>query len=171
MSGSINKVILVGNLGKDPEVRTSQFGNKICNLTVATSESWKDRESGERRERTEWHRVAIFNENLVRIVEQFLRKGSKLYIEGKLETRKWQDNSGQDKYTTEVVLRSYSGEVVFLDRRDSSAGRGGDDRPGGYMKSQENRTGFPQESSRSTEGTSFFDYNNFMNEIDDEIPF
>ena len=104
MSGSVNKVILIGNLGRDPEVRTFQNGGKVCNLRIATSETWKDRNTGERRERTEWHTVAIFSEGLVRVAEQYLRKGSKVYLEGKLQTRKWQDQSGQDKYSTEIVL-------------------------------------------------------------------
>lgn len=122
MSGSVNKVILVGNLGRDPEVRTFQNGGKVCNLRIATSETWKDKQSGERKERTEWHSVAIFNEPVARIAEQYLRKGSKVYIEGQLETRKWQDQSGADRYSTEVVLRPYSGALTLLDgsgeRRD-----------------------------------------------------
>ncbi|KAA9008716.1 single-stranded DNA-binding protein [Histidinibacterium aquaticum] len=129
MAGSVNKVILIGNLGRDPETRTFQNGGKVCNLRIATSETWKDRNTGERRERTEWHTVAIFNENLVRLAEQYLKKGSKVYIEGKLETRKWQDQSGQDRYSTEVVLRPYAGELTFLDGRDGGGGNGGG---GGY---------------------------------------
>ncbi|HKL06061.1 MAG TPA: single-stranded DNA-binding protein [Roseovarius sp.] len=125
MAGSVNKVILIGNLGRDPEVRTFQNGGKVCNLRIATSENWKDRNTGERRERTEWHTVAIFNEALVRLAEQYLRKGSKVYLEGKLETRKWQDQSGQDRYSTEVVLRPYAGEMTFLDSRDGGGGGGG----------------------------------------------
>ena len=125
MAGSVNKVILIGNLGADPEVRSFQNGGQVCNLSVATSENWKDRNTGERRERTEWHRVAIFNENLVRLAQQYLRKGSKVYLEGQLETRKWQDQSGQDRYTTEVVLRPYRGELTFLDSRDGGQGGGG----------------------------------------------
>jgi single-strand DNA-binding protein len=125
MAGSVNKVILIGNLGRDPEVRTFQNGGKVCNLRIATSENWKDRNTGERRERTEWHSVAIFNENLARLAEQYLRKGSKVYIEGKLETRKWQDQSGQDRYSTEVVLRPYAGELTFLDGRDGGSSGGG----------------------------------------------
>ena len=129
MAGSVNKVIIVGNLGRDPEVRTFQNGGKVCNLRIATSENWKDRNTGERRERTEWHSVAIFSEPLARIAEQYLRKGSKVYIEGQLETRKWQDQSGQDRYTTEVVLRPYRGELTLLDGRgEGGAGGGG----GGY---------------------------------------
>lgn len=125
MAGSVNKVILIGNLGRDPEVRTFQNGGKVCNLRIATSENWKDRNTGERRERTEWHSVAIFNENLARLAEQYLRKGSKVYVEGKLETRKWQDQSGQDRYSTEVVLRPFAGELTFLDGREGAAGGGG----------------------------------------------
>jgi single-strand DNA-binding protein len=125
MAGSVNKVIIVGNLGRDPEVRTFQNGGKVCNLRIATSENWKDRNTGERRERTEWHSVAIFSEPLARIAEQYLRKGSKVYIEGQLETRKWQDQSGQDRYTTEVVLRPYRGELTLLGSRDGGGGGGG----------------------------------------------
>ena len=133
MAGSVNKVILVGNLGRDPEVRTFQNGGKVCNLRLATSEQWRDRNTGERREKTEWHSVAIFAEPLVRIAEQYLRKGSKVYLEGQLETRKWQDQSGQDRYTTEVVLRPYKGELTLLDSRADSGGGGGavEDRSGG----------------------------------------
>ena len=122
MAGSVNKVILVGNLGNDPEVRTFQNGGKVCNLSVATSERWKDRNTGENREKTEWHRVAIFSEQLVRIAEQYLRKGSKVYLEGQIETRKWQDQSGQDRYSTEVVLRPYRGEMTLLDGRGDNQG-------------------------------------------------
>ena len=125
MAGSVNKVIIVGNLGRDPEVRSFQNGGKVCNLRIATSENWKDRNTGERRERTEWHSVAIFSEPLAKIAEQYLRKGSKVYIEGQLETRKWQDQSGQDRYSTEVVLRPYRGELTLLDSRDSGGGGGG----------------------------------------------
>jgi single-strand DNA-binding protein len=135
MAGSVNKVILVGNLGRDPEVRTFQNGGKVCNLRIATSENWKDRNTGERRERTEWHSVAIFSEPVARIAEQYLRKGSKVYLEGQLETRKWQDQSGQDRYSTEVVLRPYSGQLTLLDGRESSGGNGGNfggDSGGGY---------------------------------------
>ena len=122
MAGSVNKVILVGNLGRDPEVRNTQNGDPIVHLSLATSESWKDRNSGERRERTEWHRVVIFNENLGRIAQQYLKKGSKVYIEGQLQTRKWQDQSGQDKYSTEVVLQRFRGELTMLDSRADSSG-------------------------------------------------
>jgi single-strand DNA-binding protein len=131
MAGSVNKVILIGNLGRDPEVRTLQNGGKVCNLSVATSESWKDRASGERKERTEWHRVVIFNENLVQVAERFLKKGSKVYLEGQLETRKWSDQSGQEKYSTEVVLRQFRGELTLLDSREGG-GAGDFGGGGGY---------------------------------------
>ncbi len=130
MAGSVNKVILVGNLGRDPEVRTMQSGGRVCNLSVATSETWRDKASGERKERTEWHRVVVFNDNLVKLCESYLRKGSKVYIEGQLETRKWQDQSGQEKYSTEVVLRAFRGEITMLDTRGGGGDSGGD--PGGY---------------------------------------
>ncbi len=125
MAGSVNKVILIGNLGRDPEVRSFQNGGKVCNLRIATSETWKDRNTGERREKTEWHSVAIFQEGLVRIAEQYLRKGSKVYIEGKLQTRKWQDQSGQDRYSTEVVLQGFDGTLTMLDSRNDGGGGGG----------------------------------------------
>ena len=125
MAGSVNKVILIGNLGRDPEVRSFPNGGKVCNLRIATSENWKDRNTGERREKTEWHSVAIFSEPLVRVAEQYLRKGSKIYIEGQLETRKWQDQSGQDRYSTEVVLRPYTSTLTMLDGRGDNAGGGG----------------------------------------------
>src|SRR6056297_2746363 len=129
MAGSVNKVILIGNLGRDPEVRTFQNGGKVCNLRIATSENWKDRNTGERRERTEWHSVAIFSDGLVRVAESYLRKGSKVYIEGKLQTRKWQDQSGQDRYSTEIVLQGFDATLVMLDgkgggTRDDSASHG-----------------------------------------------
>lgn len=115
MSGSVNKCIIVGNLGRDPEVRTFQNGGKVCNLRIATSETWKDKQTGERREKTEWHSVAVFNDGLVRVCEQYLRKGSKVYIEGKLTTRKWQDQSGQDRYSTEISLQGFDATLVMLD--------------------------------------------------------
>ena len=133
MAGSVNKVILIGNLGRDPEVRTFQNGGKVCNLRIATSETWKDRNTGERRERTEWQSVAIFSEPLARVAEQYLKKGSKVYIEGQLETRKWQDQSGQDRYSTEVVLRPYRSELTMLDGRGEGGGGGYvSDQSGGY---------------------------------------
>lgn len=125
MAGSVNKVILVGNLGKDPEIRSFQNGGKVANFSIATSESWKDKNTGEKREKTDWHNVAIFNEGLVRVAEQYLRKGSKVYIEGQLQTRKWTDQSGADKYTTEVVLQNYNGTLVMLDGRSDGGGSGG----------------------------------------------
>jgi single-strand DNA-binding protein len=167
MAGSVNKVILVGNLGRDPEVRSFQNGGKVVNLRIATSETWRDKSTGERKERTEWHSVAIFNENIGRVAEQYLRKGSKVYIEGQLETRKWQDQSGADRYTTEVVLRPYSGAMTLLDGREGGGGGGGpggDDR-GGYGDDR----GYGDErggggSSRSGGGSS-------RSDLDDEIPF
>ncbi len=130
MAGSVNKVILIGNLGRDPEVRSFQNGGKVVNLRIATSETWRDRSTGERKERTEWHTVAIYNENLAKIAEQYLKKGSTVYIEGALETRKWQDQSGADRYSTEVVLRQFRGELTLLGGRGEGGGGGGgyDDR-------------------------------------------
>lgn len=151
MAGSVNKVILIGNLGRDPEVRSFQSGGKVCNLRVATSESWRDKQSGERKERTEWHTVAIFNEALVKIAEQYLVKGSKVYIEGQLETRKWQDQGGNDRYSTEVVLRPYSGNFTIL-----SGGRGQDDRGG-----DDGGRGYGDQRQGGGEGVGH----------DDEIPF
>lgn len=145
MAGSVNKVIIVGNLGRDPEVRTFQNGGKVCNLRIATSETWK--QDGERKERTEWHSVAIFSEPLARIAEQYLRKGSKVYIEGQLETRKWQDQSGQDRYATEVTLRPYRGELTLLDGPSGGSGQ----RQDSYQA--------PQEQASASQG------------FDDEIPF
>jgi len=154
MAGSVNKVILVGNLGRDPEVRNTQNGDPIVHLSLATSESWKDRNSGERRERTEWHRVVIFNENLGRIAQQYLNKGSKVYIEGQLQTRKWQDQSGQDKYSTEVVLQRFRGELTMLDSRADSSG------------------GFSGGSSGFSDNTGGdFGGSEAGGDLDDEIPF
>ncbi len=124
MAGSVNKVILIGNLGRDPEIKQMPSGSSIANLSIATSESWRDKASGERKEKTEWHRVVVFSEGLVRIVEQFLKKGSKVYIEGQLETRKWQDKEGNDKYSTEVVLRTFNSTLTMLDGRSEGAGGG-----------------------------------------------
>jgi len=167
MAGSVNKVILVGNLGRDPEARTFQNGGKVVNLRIATSERWRDRNTGENREKTEWHSVAIFSEPLAKIAEQYLRKGSKVYLEGQLETRKWQDQSGQDRYSTEVVLRPYKGELTMLDGRGEGAGGGdrgsigqGDDQ--GYDRGRDSgggrgSGGFGGPASSSIE--------------DDEIPF
>ncbi len=144
MAGSVNKVIIVGNLGRDPEVRNFANGGKVVNLRIATSENWRDKTSGERKERTEWHSVAIFNENLAKIAEQYLRKGSTVYIEGQLETRKWQDQSGADRYSTEVVLRQFRGELTLLGGRDSGGGGGGGDALGG-----EDRGGYDDYGSGS----------------------
>jgi len=157
MAGSVNKVILVGNLGRDPEIRHTNDGTKIANLSVATSEQWKDRQSGERRERTEWHRVVIFNENLANVAEQYLRKGSKVYIEGQLQTRKWTDQSGQDKYTTEVVLQRFRGELQMLDSRGEGGGGGGFGGGG-----QDDYGGGRSSGGGSGGGAS---------DLDDEIPF
>jgi single-strand DNA-binding protein len=168
MAGSVNKVILVGNLGRDPEVRTFQNGGKVCNLRIATSENWRDRNTGERREKTEWHSVAIFSEPLVRVAEQYLRKGSKVYLEGQLETRKWQDQSGQDRYTTEVVLRPYKGELTMLDGRGEGGGAGGD-YGGGYGgggRQVEDRGGYDDRGIPGPSGPG-----GGHGEIEDEIPF
>ncbi|MEM1391012.1 MAG: single-stranded DNA-binding protein [Pseudomonadota bacterium] len=163
MAGSVNKVILVGNVGQDPEVRQFQNGGQVCNLSIATSENWKDRNTGERREKTEWHRVAIFNEGLVRIVQQYVKKGSKLYIEGQLETRKWQDQNGQDKYTTEVVLRNYTGNLTMLDSRNSDGGG----RSMSYDQSGGYGGGGGGGGPRQMDGPA----QDFSQDFDDEIPF
>lgn len=167
MSGSVNKVIIIGNLGRDPEVRTFQNGGRVCNLRIATSETWKDKSTGERRERTEWHSVAIFSEPLARIAEQYLKKGSKVYIEGQLETRKWQDQSGQDRYSTEVVLRPYSSTLTMLDGRSGGggggAGSGGDSYGGGY--------GGPDDRGSEPSGGGGGGASSPARDFDDEIPF
>lgn len=155
MAGSVNKVILIGNLGRDPEVRSFQNGGRVCNLTIATSENWRDRQTGERREKTEWHRVAIFSEGLVKVAEQYLRKGSKVYIEGQLETRKWQDQSGADRYTTEVVLRNFGSTLTMLDGRGD--GGGGAPSTGDYGSSGGMDSGGPAPAGGG--------------DFDDEIPF
>jgi single-strand DNA-binding protein len=168
MAGSVNKVTLVGNLGRDPEVRSTQDGAKIVQLSLATSERWKDRNSGEQRERTEWHRVVIFNENLGRIAEQYLRKGSTCYIEGQLQTRKWTDNQGVEKYTTEVVLQRYRGELTLLGGRGDSAGGGsygGGDTGGNPSSGTEG--GFGGGSSTAFSPPPMRD----SNDLDDDIPF
>jgi single-strand DNA-binding protein len=130
MAGSVNKVILIGNLGADPEVRRTQDGRPIVNLRLATSETWRDRNSGERKERTEWHRIVIFNENICKVAEQYLKKGAKIYVEGQLQTRKWQDQSGQDRYSTEVVLQGFNSQLTMLDRVGSGGGGFGSDEGG-----------------------------------------
>ncbi|MEZ5883759.1 MAG: single-stranded DNA-binding protein [Paracoccaceae bacterium] len=166
MAGSVNKVILVGNLGRDPEVRSFPNGGKVCNLRIATSETWRDKATGERKERTEWHSVAIFSEPLAKIAEQYLRKGSKVYIEGQLETRKWQDQSGNDRYSTEVVLRPYRGELTLLDSRDGGGGSGGSyggGSGGGYGGGDDPQGGYGGGGGRSGGGG--------RPDMDDEIPF
>lgn len=163
MAGSVNKVILVGNLGRDPEVRSFQTGGKVCNLRIATSETWRDKQSGERKERTEWHSVAIFNENLVRVAEQYLRKGSKVYIEGQLETRKWTDQQGQERYSTEVVLRPYRGEMTLLDGRGEGGGMGADR---GIEDDRAPMGGGGRGPAREPAGRG-----GFAADLDDDIPF
>ncbi len=165
MAASLNKVMLIGNLGADPEVRSLSDGRPVVNLRVATSESWRDRTTGERQERTEWHRVVIFNENLARVAEQYLRKGSKVYLEGQLQTRKWTDQSGQDRYTTEVVLQRFRGEMVLLDRPGEGGG-------GGYAGA----SGFgggaaaPQEGPQAGQGGEPAP-RDFSRDLDDDVPF
>ncbi len=133
MAGSVNKVILIGNVGRDPEIRTLQNGGRVASFTLATSESWKDRTSGERREKTEWHRIAVYNDSLIGVIERFVKKGSRIYVEGALETRKWNDQTGQEKYTTEVILKQYRSELTLLDGRGETGGGGGDrSAPDGY---------------------------------------
>jgi single-strand DNA-binding protein len=165
MAGSVNKVIIVGNLGKDPETRSMNSGDKVCNLTVATSESWKDKNSGERQEKTEWHRVVIFNQNIVKVAESYLKKGAKVYIEGQLETRKWTDpQSGQDKYTTEIVLRPYRGELTMLDSR------GGASEGGGFRENSQ-QGGYDAPASGGGFATSNNNAARKIDEMEDEIPF
>lgn len=176
MAGSVNKVILVGNLGADPEVKSFQNGGKVCNLRIATSESWKDRMSGEKKERTEWHTVAIFSEGLAGVAERYLRKGSKVYLEGQLRTRKWQDNNGNDRYTTEVVLQGPGAVLTMLDGAPGGGGQGGGGRssggndwgnasPGGYDDYGSDFGG----GGRSAGGRSSAP--SFDNDLDDEVPF
>jgi len=160
MAGSVNKVILIGNLGKDPEIRRTQDGRPIANLRIATSESWRDKATGERREKTEWHSVVIFNENLCRVVEQYLKKGSKIFVEGQLQTRKWQDQSGQDRYSTEVVLQGFNGNLTMLDGRSSSAGMQ-ESGQAGYGADIGNGEGAKGGSAKG----------GFDKQLDDEIPF
>jgi single-strand DNA-binding protein len=165
MAGSVNKVILIGNLGADPEIRRTQDGRPVANLRLATSESWRDKATGERKEKTEWHRVVIFNENLCKIAEQYLKKGSKVFIEGQLQTRKWQDQSGQDRYSTEVVLQGFRGELTLLDRA-GGGGAGGDfgaDDTGGEF-------GSPG-PTRKVAATAGAGGRGSRGDMDDEIPF
>lgn len=169
MAGSVNKVILVGNLGADPEARSLNNGGEVVNLRVATSETWKD-QSGQRQERTEWHRVVIFNENLGRVAKQYLRKGSKVYLEGQLQTRKWTNQQGQDQYSTEVVLQRFRGEMVLLDSRGGGGGGGdfggGDDYSGGHGGQNRGGTGGGQKTGGGFGGGSPFD-----SDLDDDVPF
>ena len=174
MAGSVNKVILVGNLGRDPEVRSFQNGGKVVNLRIATSETWRDKATGERKERTEWHSVAIFNENIAKIAEQYLRKGSKVYVEGQLETRKWQDQSGADRYSTEVVLRPYTGSLTLLDGREGGGGGGGDERGGGGYPEDRgygDERGGSGGGSAPRSGGGSGGGGGGRSDLDDEIPF
>ena len=159
MAGSVNKVILVGNLGADPEIRSLNSGDRVANLRVATSETWRDKSSGERKEKTEWHRVVIFNDNLVKVAEQYLRKGSKIYLEGSIQTRKWADQAGVEKFSTEIVLQKFRGELTMLDGRGEGAGEGD---AGGYSG------GF---SSGPRAQQSSAPREDFSADLDDEIPF
>jgi single-strand DNA-binding protein len=163
MAGSVNKVILVGNLGRDPEIRSTQDGTKVANLSLATSESWRDKNTGERKERTEWHRIVVFNERLVDVIEKYVKKGSKLYIEGALQTRKWTDNTGAEKYTTEVVLQRFRGDLTMLD-----GARGGG---GGIGGSSPDDMGSGGSSSSSGGGMGGSRGGGGGSDLDDEIPF
>ncbi len=166
MAGSVNKVILIGNLGKDPEIRRTQDGKPIANLRIATSESWRDKSTGERREKTEWHSVVIFNENLCKVAEQYLKKGAKVYLEGQLQTRKWQDQSGQERYSTEVVLQGFNGQLTMLDGR-SGASSGGMHENGQADYGGDAGSGYgEQRRSAKPAGGKSFD-----KPLDDEIPF
>ncbi len=167
MAGSVNKVILIGNLGADPEIRRTQDGRPIANLRVATTETWRDRTSGERRERTEWHRVVIFSEGLCRVAEQYLRKGSKVYLEGQLQTRKWQDQSGQDRYSTEVVLQGFGSTLTMLDGRPGGSGGSAYDNGGsGDYDTSGGGGGYDDRRGGSSGGSPSYD-----KPLDDEIPF
>jgi single-strand DNA-binding protein len=166
MAGSVNKVILIGNLGADPEIRRTQDGRPIANLRVATTDSWRDKATGERRDKTEWHTVVIFNEGLCRIAEQYLRKGAKIYIEGQLQTRKWQDKSGQDRYSTEVVLQGFNGVLTMLDGR---AGAGGGVSAALHESDAPEYDSGPAASSRRSAGSQ--SSGAFNKDLDDEIPF
>src|SRR5262245_13615492 len=166
MAGSVNKVILIGNLGKDPEIRRTQDGRPIANLRIATSESWRDKTTGERREKTEWHSVVIFNENLCKIAEQYLKKGSKVFIEGALQTRKWQGQDGQDRYTTEVVLQGFNGNLTMLDGRSSGAGAGMQENgQSDYGGGSDSYSDAPRGGGKGAAKGSF------DKQLDDEIPF
>jgi single-strand DNA-binding protein len=167
MAGSVNKVILVGNLGRDPEIRTLGSGDKVANLRIATSETWRDRASGERKERTEWHQVVIFNENLVKVAESYLRKGSKVYIEGALQTRKWTDKDGVEKYSTEIVLQKFRGELTMLEGRGQGEGAGDEGGYGGGRGDYGGGGGFQSGGRAQSSGPR----ESFAADLDDEIPF
>lgn len=177
MAGSVNKVILIGRLGRDPEVRSFQNGGKVVNLRIATTETWRDRSSGERKEKTEWHTVSIYNENLGKIAEQYLKKGSQVYIEGQLETRKWQDQAGADRYSTEIVLKQFRGELTLLDGRDGGGGGGGDfgDRGGDDYQGGGYGGGSSGGGSRGGSGGGYGGGSGGggggKSDMDDEIPF
>ena len=162
MAGSVNKVILIGNLGRDPEVRSTQAGAPVVQLSIATSDTWKDRQTGEKKERTEWHRVVIFNEHLCKVAENYLKKGSKIYVEGALQTRKWTDKDGVEKYTTEVVLQKFNGELTMLDGRNDGGGGGG-----GYGDDSGGSDGFNQDSNQGGGASPASSGSDF----DDDIPF
>ncbi len=166
MAGGVNKVILVGNLGKDPEVKSFANGGRVANFTIATSESWKDKMTGERKERTEWHNIKIDNDNLIRVVEQYLRKGSKVYVEGQLQTRKWQDRDGNDRYTTEVVVGRFKGELELLDRRESSGGGGGSGGDDYGAPASRSPASAPASGGYANKPSSSFD-----DDMDDDVPF
>lgn len=158
MAGSLNRVMLIGNLGNDPDIRSMQNGGRVCNLSIATSENWKDKNTGERREKTEWHRVSIFNEGLVSVCENYLKKGAKVFIEGQLETRKWQDANGQDKYSTEIVLKGFSGNLTMLDSRNDNQG-------GGYQQNSQQQSsggGYQQQAAAAAP---------IHDDFEDDIPF
>jgi len=166
MAGSVNKVILIGNVGADPEIRRMNSGDQVATLRIATSDTWRDRNTGERRERTEWHSVVIFNENLVKVVEQYVKKGAKLYIEGQLQTRKWQDQNGLDRYTTEIVLQKYRGELQMLDSRGEGGGRSSiNEQSGNYNTAPSNYGGSSAQGDNAQTG------GNFSRELDDDVPF
>ena len=170
MAGGINKVIIVGNLGKDPEVRTFANGGKVCNFSVATSESWKDKQTGERKEKTEWHNISIYNEGLAGVAEKYLRKGSKVYLEGKLETRKWQDQSGNDRYSTDVVLQGFDAKMEMLDKPGGGQGGGSNDGWGGGQSS--GSSGGSNDSWGQTGGGSGGQGGGaFDSDLDDDVPF
>jgi len=178
MAGSLNKVMLIGNLGADPEIRSFQNGGRVANLRIATSETWKDRNTGERQERTEWHTVAIFSEGLVNVVENYLKKGSKVFVEGQLQTRKWQDQQGNDRYSTEVVLRGYGGTLTMLDGASGGGGGGRSGGGGGYGGGQQggsggswNQGGGGQQSGSGNGGQGGGNQGGGYDDLDDDIPF